>query len=101
MPIDDQEVVFGRAGRFRAAHFATEPPLDGIVFEQVRQVIGGNKIVHRDNINCFAEQPLITNGAKDEPANAPEAVDGDLSHYGRVFMNVSHLEMVIANPASP
>ena len=57
VPVDDQHVVFGHVGsRFLAAHFAVEPALRGVVFEQVSEVVRGNEVVDRDDVDFFAEQ---------------------------------------------
>ena len=82
MAVDDEHVVLGvlRLGRFRAADFAVEAALGGIVFEQVGEIVGRNEIVDRDDVDFFAEQALFADRAKDQAPDAAEPVDADFNH---------------------
>ena len=78
--VNDEQVVFLRAGRFRAAHLTAETTLDGVVLEQVGEIVGGNEIVHRHDVDGFAEQALIANGTKNKAPDPPETVNGYFNH---------------------
>jgi hypothetical protein len=53
---------------------------------QVREVIRGNKVVDRDNVDFFAEKALIANSSKYKPANATKTVNANFSHKMNGFV---------------
>jgi len=67
-------------GRLRAAYFAIEASLSGVVLKKVREVIGGNEIIHRDDVDFFAEKAFVADRSKDEATDAAKAVDADFYH---------------------
>ena len=99
MAVDDEHVVLGHVGlRFFARDRAVEFALGRIVLEEVGEIVGGHEIVHRDDIDRFAEQSLFRDGAKDEPSDAPEAIDADFCHGA--FFNLSSRKLETAASAS-
>ena len=82
MAVDDQDVVLRvlRLGRSRAADFALEASLSGVVLEQVREVVRGNEVVDRHDVDFLAEKAFVADRAKDEATDAPKAVDADFCH---------------------
>jgi hypothetical protein len=86
--VHDQEIVLTvlRLCRLSAAYLAFERPLRGIVLQQVREVIRGNEVVDRDDVDFFAEKALIANSPKYKPANATETVNANFSHRMNGFV---------------
>ena len=82
LAVDDQHVVrFLVGARLLRADLARELLLRRIVLQQVREVVSGDDVADRDDLYLFAEQPLLVKGAKDQPADAAETVDGDASAH--------------------
>jgi hypothetical protein len=67
-------------GRLRTADFAVEASLSGVVFEEIREVICGNEVVHRHYVDFLAEKAFVADRSKDEATNASKAVDADFCH---------------------
>ncbi len=61
---------------------AVEPALGGIVFEQIGEVVGRHEVVDGDDVERLAEQPLLDQGAKDQPPDAAEPIDADFYRHG-------------------
>ena len=76
LAIDDNHVVFGLVGGgFLGADRAFEAALDGIIFEQIRQVVRRHDIADRDHFDFLAHQSLFDERAEDQATDAPEPVD--------------------------
>ena len=87
LAVDDQHVVrFLVGARLLRADLAAELLLRRIVLQQVGEVVGGDDVADRDDLDVLAEQPLLVQGAKEEAADATETVDGDTSaHFNLPF----------------
>ena len=83
MTVDDEDIVFrgGRGGLF-AADFALVAALNGVVLDQVSQVIGGNEVVHRHDIKFFPQQALLAESPEDQSADPAESINRDFV-FGR------------------
>jgi len=74
--VDDQHVVLGLVrGGLGGADGAGEATLGGVVLEEVRQVVGGDDVTHRDDVDVLADQTLFDEGAEDQSADAAETID--------------------------
>ena len=60
---------------------AVELALRRVVLQQVGEVVGGDEVVDGDDVELLAEQPLLDQGAEDQPADAAEPVDSDASAH--------------------
>jgi hypothetical protein len=79
--IDDQQVIFGRRRtRFLARDGLFRAALNGVVFGEISEIVGGNEIVDGNNLDLFSQEPLVADGAKDKPADAPETIDANFDH---------------------
>jgi hypothetical protein len=54
---------------------ALEAALDGIIFEQVRQIVRRHDIADRDHLDVLAHHALFDERAEDQATDAPEPVD--------------------------
>src|SRR4029079_6393021 len=82
LAVDDQHVVgFLVGARLLRADLAAELLLRRIVLEEVGQVVGGNDVADRDDLDVLAVKPLLVQGAKHQPSDAAEPVDGDASAH--------------------
>ena len=94
MAVDDEDVIFryGRRG-FLAANLALVATLDGVVFDQVGEVVGGNEIVHRHHVEFFSQQALLAECSEDQSANAAESINRDFVFGSHRFKskNVANL----------
>ena len=76
--VDDEDVVFrDRRGGFFAADFALVAALDGVVLDQVGEVVGGNEVVHRHHVEFFTEQALLAERPEDQSADPAESINRD------------------------
>ena len=74
--IHDQDVVFGLVRRgLGGADGAGEAALGGVVLEQVRQVVCGDDVTHRDDVDVLAHQSLLDESAEDQTADTAETID--------------------------
>jgi hypothetical protein len=78
LAIDHEDVVLGFVrGRLPGADLAVEAALGGVVLEQIRQVVRGDDIAHRDDFHVFADHALFGDGAKHQAPDASEPVTCD------------------------
>ena len=85
--VDDEEVVLGEIGRgFLAGDGFLRLALRGVVFHEVGEVVSGNEIVHGDDIDFFAQETLVADGAKDEAADATETIDANFDHSDEMLI---------------
>ena len=54
---------------------------DRIVLQQVGEVVGGDDVTDRDDLDLLAEEPLLVQGAEDEATDATETIDSDTSAH--------------------
>src|SRR4030095_14663648 len=80
--VNDQEIVLAVfcLGRLRTADFAIEASLSGIVFEKIGEVVCGNEVVHRHDVDFVAEKAFVADRSKDEATDAAKAVNADFYH---------------------
>ena len=82
LAVDDEHVVLGLSGGgFLRGDRALEAALGGIVFEEVGEIVGGNDVADRDDIDFLAEQTLLGDGAKHQTADAAETIDSDFDSH--------------------
>ena len=62
---------------FLGGHGAVEMPLGRVVLEQVSQVVGRHQVVDRHHVELLAQQSLLHQGTKDQPANPAKPIDPD------------------------
>ncbi len=76
LAVDHEDIVFGFVGSgFLGADFAFEATLDGVVFDQVSEVVGGNDIPDRDDFDVFTDETLFDQRPEDQAANTAEPID--------------------------
>ncbi len=78
---DYEDVVFreGGVGLF-AGDVSLERALGGVVFDEVGEVVSGDKIVDGDDFDFRAEESLFCDRAEDQATDAPKAVDSNFYH---------------------
>ncbi len=70
--VDDEDVVLRHVGaRLLAGNLALEAALGGVVLHQVGQVVGADQVVHRDDVDLFAQESLLDDGPKNQTADPP------------------------------
>ncbi len=74
---------------FREETCALEPALGGIVFEEVSQIVRGDNIAHRDDVNVLADHALFGDGAENQSANAPEPIDCNFNSHSMFFLQMT------------
>ena len=76
LAVDDEHVVLGLVGGgFLRADRAVETALDGVVLEQVREVVRRNDIADGDDFDVLADQSLFDQRPEDQASNAAEPVN--------------------------
>ena len=82
LAVDDQHVVgFLVGARLLRADLAGELLLRRIVLQQVGEVVGGNDVADRDDLDVLAEQSLLVKGPENQPSDAAEPIDRDTSAH--------------------
>src|SRR5882724_1978063 len=91
--VNDQDVVLSLVGRgFLGGNLAVEASLGGIIFEQVGEIIGGDDVADRDDLEVLAQQTLFGDGAKHQTANAPEPINCNFNCHSYVDFNYSSFQ---------
>ncbi len=86
--VDDEHIVLGRiGGRFFAGDGAVEFALGRIVLEEVGEVVGGDEIVDRDDVDGGTQESLFRDGPEDQTPDAAEAIDADFCHKSYCDLN--------------
>ena len=76
--VDDKRVVVSHGRRGLLAHdAAAKPALRRVVFQQVRQVIGGDNIIEGHHVETPAQQTLLDQGPENQTADAAETIDAN------------------------
>ena len=76
LAVDDQHIVLRLVGGgLLRADGAVEAALDGIILEQVGEVVGRDDIADRDHLDVLADQTLFDHRPEDQAANAAEPVN--------------------------
>ena len=79
------------AADFSEPTVAFEAALDGIVFEQIREVVRRNDIADRDHFDVLAHQALFDQRPEDQATDAAEPIDCNfhchifLSFFNKMF----------------
>ena len=85
-PAKGEDIILGSArARLFARHRAVELALGRIVLEQIRQIVRGDEIIYRDDIDCFAEKSLFRDRTKDQTPDTPKPIDADFCHSDFLF----------------
>ena len=102
LAIDDEDVRIGFLGLFTgglglghgvrgsfAVHLALEAALDGIVFEQIREIVRRNDIADGDHFDVLAHHALFDQRPEHQAPNAAEPVDCyfDCHNFINPFLN--------------
>ena len=79
MAVDDEGVVFFLVGfAFLSGDLVLEMPVDRIVFELIGEIFGVRGDIDDGNdVDGLAEQALIANRLKNQPADAAETINSD------------------------
>jgi hypothetical protein len=88
--IDDQNIIVRFVGgRFAGGNLAFEAALDGVVLEQVGQIVGRHNIADGDDIHFPADHSLLGDGAEDQAADAAKSIDCNFEwHISSFFLLV-------------
>jgi hypothetical protein len=74
--VNYEDVILGLVGGgLCGSDFAIEAALGGIVFEKVSKIVSGHDIANSNDIDVFANEPLLGDGAKNQPANPSEPIN--------------------------
>ena len=87
LAVDDEHIVAPAlsAADFLRADGAVEAALDGIVLQQIREVVGRNDIADGDHLDVLADQTLFDHRPEDQATNAAEPVN--CNFYCHSFIN--------------
>ncbi len=80
LAVDDQGIVAFVGDRTGKA------TLDRVVLGEVREVIGGDKVIDRHHVDLVAEQALITNRTKHQPTNPPKSINTNFNCHDWKFL---------------
>ena len=76
LAVDDEHVVIRLVGRgFLRADGAGEPALDGIILQEIREVVGRHNIADGDHLDVFPDQTLFDHRPEHQATNAAEPVN--------------------------
>src|ERR1043166_2536966 len=88
--VDHQHIVLGDAGAgFFTGDRAVEAALSRIVSDQVCQIVCRYDVVYRNDIDLLAEQALVAQRAKNQPADPSKPVNSDFDCHLYFLLNAS------------
>ena len=94
--VDHDHVVFLKLwGGLLGGDLSVEFALGGVVFQQVGEVVGRDKVTDCGDFECLAEVALFDEGTENKATDAAESVDGDGSHG-----NIGKMPMRLFRPAA-